>query len=116
MVNRTCLCFLAGLIGLPLFLFAAAASKPNVLLMISDDQGFGDFGFCGNTLVKTPALYDLAADPGETADVQSTHPDVAARMAKNCRDRWAAVLASGRAFAMQAGQAGNSQKKHPGEE
>jgi len=62
------------------------------------------------------ALYDLAADPGETADVQSTHPDVAARMAKSCRDRWAAVLASGRAFAMQAGQAGNSQKKHPGEE
>jgi len=45
------------------------------------------------------ALYDLAADPGETRDVRAAHPDVAARMADECRARWAAALASGRAFA-----------------
>ncbi len=45
------------------------------------------------------ALYDLAADPGETEDVQGTFPDVAARMARECRERWDAILASGRAFA-----------------
>lgn len=34
----------------------AAAPRPNVLLIISDDQGFGDFGFNGNKLVHTPNL------------------------------------------------------------
>jgi len=32
---------------------AAATEKPNVLLIISDDQGFGDFGFNGNQRVRT---------------------------------------------------------------
>jgi arylsulfatase A-like enzyme len=45
------------------------------------------------------ALYDLDSDPGETMDVQSKLPDIAARMAKQCRERWEAVIASGRAFA-----------------
>lgn len=45
------------------------------------------------------ALYDLAADPGETTDVQARYPEAAARMARACRERWDAVLASGRAFA-----------------
>lgn len=36
--------------------------KPNVLLLISDDQGFGDFGFNGNSLVKTPNLDHLAGE------------------------------------------------------
>ena len=44
------------------------------------------------------ALYDLAADPGETADVQAKYPEVAARMAKACREKWDAVIASGRSF------------------
>ena len=38
------------------------ASKPNVLLIISDDQGYSDFGFTGNTAVRTPHLDRLAAD------------------------------------------------------
>ena len=44
------------------------------------------------------ALYDLAADPGETADVQAKFPDVATRMARECRERWDAIIGSGRAF------------------
>ena len=41
---------------------SAAESKPNVLLIVSDDQGFSDFGFTGNPLVKTPVLDRLAAE------------------------------------------------------
>jgi arylsulfatase A-like enzyme len=43
-------------------LVCAAESKPNVLLIISDDQGYGDFGFNGNKLVKTPNLDRLASE------------------------------------------------------
>jgi arylsulfatase A len=57
--------------------------------------------FVYHALPKEPgALYDLAADPGETRDVREEHPDVAARMADECRKRWDAVLATGRAFAV----------------
>lgn len=41
---------------------AAAETRPNVLLIISDDQGYGDFGFNGNKLVKTPNLDRLASE------------------------------------------------------
>ena len=39
-----------------------AKTRPNVLLIVSDDQGFSDFGFTGNPLVKTPVLDRLAAE------------------------------------------------------
>lgn len=38
-----------------------AADKPNVLFIITDDQGLSDFGFTGNKLVKTPRIDRLAA-------------------------------------------------------
>ncbi len=39
---------------------AHSAEKPNILLIISDDQGYGDFGFMGNTVLRTPQLDKLA--------------------------------------------------------
>jgi len=36
--------------------------KPNVLLIISDDQGYGDFGFTGNELADTPVLDGLSKE------------------------------------------------------
>lgn len=36
--------------------------RPNVVLIISDDQGFGDFGFMGSADVRTPHLDALAAE------------------------------------------------------
>ena len=30
--------------------------RPNVVLIMTDDQGYGDFGFTGNPVVRTPAL------------------------------------------------------------
>jgi len=40
---------------------SSAAPRPNVVLIIPDDQTYRDFGFMGNTLVKTPHLDKLAA-------------------------------------------------------
>ncbi len=39
-----------------------AQSQPNVLLIITDDQGYGDLGYHGNPHVKTPVLDQLAAE------------------------------------------------------
>lgn len=38
----------------------SAAEKPNVLLIVTDDQGYGDFGFTGNPQLQTPVLDALA--------------------------------------------------------
>ncbi|RKX38054.1 MAG: hypothetical protein DRP64_16365, partial [Verrucomicrobia bacterium] len=42
--------------------FAEAGRPPNVLLIISDDQGYGDFGFTGNKVVQTPVLDRLSKE------------------------------------------------------
>lgn len=38
------------------------AQRPNVLLVISDDQGWGDFGFMGSEEVQTPRIDRLAEE------------------------------------------------------
>ena len=40
---------------------ARGDDRPNVVMIISDDQAFSDFGFMGNTVVQTPHLDALAA-------------------------------------------------------
>ena len=40
----------------------SAESKPNVILIISDDHGFNDYGFMGHPTVKTPHLDRMAAE------------------------------------------------------
>ncbi|RPD93362.1 sulfatase [Aureibaculum marinum] len=37
-----------------------AQDKPNIILLFSDDAGYGDFGFQGSTVMKTPNLDKLA--------------------------------------------------------
>lgn len=37
-------------------------SRPNVILIITDDQGYGDLGFHGNPDVKTPVIDKLASE------------------------------------------------------
>jgi arylsulfatase A-like enzyme len=51
------------------------------------------------------SLYDLDADPGETSDVSGKFPEVAAKMAQECRKRWDEIIVSGRAFAPLPGAA-----------
>lgn len=42
------------------FLFSLNAETPNIILMITDDQGYGDFGNKGNHLIKTPHIDAMA--------------------------------------------------------
>ena len=38
---------------------SAPAAKPNVIIVITDDQGYGDMAFSGNPAIKTPTIDDL---------------------------------------------------------
>ncbi len=38
----------------------AAADRPNIILIMADDLGWGDVGFNGNRVIKTPHLDELA--------------------------------------------------------
>lgn len=40
--------------------FADSVTRPNVVLVMTDDQGWGDFGFHGNEKIKTPRLDALS--------------------------------------------------------
>jgi uncharacterized sulfatase len=42
--------------------FSAETEKPNVILIISDDHGFNDYGFMGHPIIKTPHLDRMAAE------------------------------------------------------
>ena len=37
-----------------------SSERPNVILIMTDDQGYGDLGFHGNSLIETPSLDELA--------------------------------------------------------
>ena len=37
-------------------------NKPNIILMMTDDMGWGDVGFNRNQVIKTPCLDKLAND------------------------------------------------------
>ena len=42
----------------------ACAERPNVVVIMSDDQGGGDYGFLGNQVIRTPELDALADKSG----------------------------------------------------
>ncbi len=48
------------LLGLPWF--ARAVDKPNVVILLADDAGWGDFTHSGNTQVSTPHIDSIARD------------------------------------------------------
>src|SRR5262245_49265926 len=50
---------------------ADAARKPNVILILADDIGYGDFGCYGATLVATPNVDRLARQGRRFTDAHS---------------------------------------------
>lgn len=49
---------------------AGAASKPNVLIILTDDQGFGELGATGNPVIRTPNIDRLA---GQSVSLTQFH-------------------------------------------
>ena len=47
---------------------AAANAKPNVIIILTDDQGFGELGATGNPLVRTPHMDRFAAQGASLTD------------------------------------------------
>ena len=43
-------------------LLEAANPRPNIILAMADDQGWGDMGYMGHKVLKTPHLARLAAE------------------------------------------------------
>ena len=59
--NRYLLPIVATLaVTLPTLSTAAAEQQPNVILCMTDDQGWGDTGYNGNPVLKTPHLDEMA--------------------------------------------------------
>ena len=44
-----------------IFSWAKPEPLPNVVMILSDDQGFGDYGFMGHEMIETPSLDRLAS-------------------------------------------------------
>jgi arylsulfatase A len=48
--------------------FVMAAEKPNVVLIFIDDMGYGDVGFNGATIPKTPNIDTLSKEGMQFSD------------------------------------------------
>ena len=51
---------------------SAATQRPNVILVMTDDQGYGDLGCNGNTVIKTPNIDELR---GQGLQLDNFHVD-----------------------------------------
>jgi arylsulfatase A-like enzyme len=70
--------------------FAADAVRPNIVLIITDDQGYGDLGHTGNPIIKTPYIDALAAESSNLTDYHvapTCSPTRAALMTGHWTDR-----------------------------
>mgnify|MGYP000915247155 FL=1 len=45
-----------------------AGERPNVVFVITDDQGYGDLGCTGNPIIKTPHIDKLAGESSQLTD------------------------------------------------
>ena len=50
------------------------SSRPNVIVILADDLGYGDLGCYGNRKIRTPNLDRMAAEGLRFTDFHSTAP------------------------------------------
>ena len=68
----------------------AVADRPNIVMVIADDQGYGDLGHTGNPVIQTPHLDTLAAESTSLTDYHvapTCSPTRAALMTGHWTDR-----------------------------
>ena len=53
---------------------ASPPSKPNIVLILCDDLGYGDLGCYGNTVIRTPRLDRLAKQGMRFTDCYAAMP------------------------------------------
>jgi hypothetical protein len=57
-IELSILCLI--LTGMTPISVCSAVENPNILLIMTDDQGYGDLGFHGNETIDTPVVDRLA--------------------------------------------------------
>ncbi|PAY18024.1 N-acetylgalactosamine 6-sulfate sulfatase [Rhodopirellula sp. SM50] len=62
LATYTPLLFLTAIVAAPFSAGAKAGEKPNVILIMCDDLGWGDVGFNGGKNIRTPHLDEMAAN------------------------------------------------------
>jgi arylsulfatase A-like enzyme len=65
---------IAGTLLMALGPAQAGGSLPNFIIILTDDQGFGDLGCNGSKLIKTPHIDRMAAEGMRFTDFYATSP------------------------------------------
>ena len=68
MLGQSRFCFSIVLLLITATAYSAVAKTPNVVIVISDDQGYGDLGCTGNPIIKTPNIDHLASESSGLSD------------------------------------------------